>query len=265
MYIRPLIETFSLGNMLEGFIVSLSMGILAYFLRTISISGVIGGIIFGTIIYSSTGWRGFLIPLSFFIIGTFVTKHGYRKKLEMGIAQEEGGRRGAKHALANILAGAIFAVMFAIFINILEFSFFFFIAMIGSFATAAADTTSSEMGQVYGKKPINPLTFKSVPPGTEGAISKEGTLWGILASAIIAIIGIAFWFKSWSISESLVSFLSIILGAFIGNMVESLIGAAGGKRLNNEILNFLNTLIGGFVSGVLFIVFMNILDFVLYS
>ena len=258
-------EPFSLQVVFQGFIISLAMGVLAYFLKTISISGVIGGVIFGTIIYSATGLAGFIIPLSFFIIGTLATKHGYRKKLEMGIAQEEGGRRGAKHALANILAGTIFAVMFAIFINILEFSFFFFIAMIGSFATAAADTTSSEMGQVYGKKPINPLTFKSVPPGTEGAISKEGTLWGILASAIIAITGIAFWLKSWSISESLIGFLSICIGAFIGNMLESLIGAAGGKRLNNEVLNFLNTLIGGFVSGALFLIFMNILDIVLYS
>ena len=144
-----------------------------------------------------------------------------------------------------------------------EFRPVFIVAMTGSFATAAADTTSSEMGQLHGKTPINPLTFKRVKPGTEGAVSIEGTSLGILASMIIAVVGILsglfvqiLHIKDVKISDfssvNLHAFISIVAGAFIGNMVESIVGAIGGKKLNNELLNFMNTLIGGLVAGFIF-------------
>lgn len=270
---------------LYGFLVSLGCGLLAFFARTISLSGVIGGVVFGTIIYGCTGWQGFLVPLTFFVIGSLCTKIGYKKKAAMGIAQEEGGKRGAKHALANILAGTIFAVLSLVFYSklqgimlgqgayegepagILHFeakavSFIymaFYAAMIGSFATAAADTSSSELGQVYGKTPINPLTFKRVKPGSEGAISLEGTLFGILAALVVATVGVGtgIFVYPWSNigghpeiwPYSVFPLILIAIGAFLGNFIESIIGAAGGKKLNNEFLNFLNTLIGGIISG----------------
>ena len=274
---------------LDGFYVSLGCGLLAFLARTISLSGIIGGVIFGTIIYGCTGWQGFLVPLTFFIIGSLCTKIGYKKKAAMGIAQEEGGKRGAKHALANILAGTIFAVLSMIFyekflslssrqiplvyqvfqpIPELQtprdvFGYFYiacYAAMIGSFATAAADTSSSELGQVYGKTPINPLTFRRVKPGTEGAISMEGTLFGILAALIVALVGVSMgtFVNNLILSEVLAPLkwpflmfwiFAIVTGAFLGNLIESIVGAAGGKKINNELLNFLNTLIGGVLSG----------------
>lgn len=243
-----------------GFIVSLICALLAYMLKIISLSGMTGGIIFGTIIYGCTGWQGFLIPLSFVAIASMCTKIGYKKKLEMGIAQEEGGKRGAKHALANILAGTLFASAAIIFGA--EYRILFLVAMAASFATAAADTTSSEMGQLYGKTPINPITFKRVKPGTEGAISIEGTSLGIIASMIIALVGVSTGLfskmpffsnpSSAGFNEiNLHAFISIVAGAFIGNMVESYVGAIGGKKLNNELLNFMNTLVGGLVAGLI--------------
>lgn len=264
---------------LYGFIVSLFFGLLAFILRFISLSGVAGGMIFGTIIYGCTGWQGFAIPLTFFIIGSLCTKHGYKKKAEMGIAQEEGGRRGAKHALANILAGTIFAVL-AYFINpdkiemdrlniafgLIDLHSALIIAMVGSFATAAADTGSSEIGQVYGKTPINPLTFKRVNPGTEGAISLEGTLFGVFASIIVGLAGLVTGLFYESVKQIpsihikiyVFMIISIVAGAFLGNMLESVIGALGGKKLNNELLNFLNTLSGGLFSGVIMYCLWNI-------
>lgn len=247
---------------LYGFLVSLGCGLLAFFARTISISGVIGGVIFGTIIYGSTGWQGFLVPLTFFVIGSLCTKIGYKKKVAMGIAQEEGGKRGAKHALANILAGTIFAVLSMIFYDAFIYHFAFYAAMIGSFATAAADTSSSELGQVYGKTTINPLTFKRVKPGTEGAVSVEGTIFGILAAGLVAIVGVSTgkFFPLGILSESsplsewpyyVFPIFAIVTGAFLGNFIEGIVGAACGNKFNNEFLNFLNTLIGGTLAGII--------------
>ena len=252
---------------LYGFIVSLICAILAFLLRIISLSGMIGGVIFGTIIYGCAGWQGFLVPLAFVAIASMCTKIGYKKKSKMGIAQEEGGKRGAKHALANILAGTIFAIASSFFKG--EYQIVLLVAMAGSFATAAADTTSSEMGQLYGRTPINPLTFKRVKPGTEGAVSIEGTSLGILASMIVALVGVSsglfaklyLYFNSFHILSyediHLRAFISIVAGAFIGNMVESFVGAIGGKKLNNELLNFMNTFVGGLASGLIMYAFIK--------
>lgn len=40
--------------------------------------------------------------------------------------------------------------------------------------------------QAYGKSTYLITTFKSVPPGTEGAVSLEGTLAGVVGSIILA-------------------------------------------------------------------------------
>ena len=254
-----------MNQFIQGFFVALIMGILAYMFQLISVSGMIGGVILGTVIYGATGWQGFMVPLTFVIIGSVATKIGYNHKASLGIAQEEGGKRGAKHALANILAGMIFALLAMYFKQPdsttieLVLSFAFLVAMVSSFATASADTASSEMGQVFGKTPINPLTFKRVSPGTEGAISTEGTLYGVLASIIIVIVSFLTGLFNLSLNKleansplmNIYAGLAIVIGAFLGNMMESLIGAMSGKKFNNELLNFLNTLIGGLIAWVI--------------
>jgi uncharacterized protein (TIGR00297 family) len=110
----------------------------------------------------------------------------------------------------------------------------------GAFATAVADTVSSEIGQVLGKHPILITTLRPVPVGTEGAISLEGTFAGILASMILCGIGV------------LLGALTIgaaglcVVAAFIGTTVESYLGATleQMKIIDNEIINFMNTLVG---------------------
>ena len=51
------------------------------------------------------------MPFTFFVLGTACTKLGYAKKAALGIAQEKGGRRSAKHALASTSAGLAFAFL----------------------------------------------------------------------------------------------------------------------------------------------------------
>lgn len=54
------------------------------------------------------------------------------------------------------------------------------------FAAAAADTVSSELGNVYGKKYYNILSLRPDVRGLNGVISIEGSLFGLLGSMIIA-------------------------------------------------------------------------------
>lgn len=120
-----------------------------------------------------------------------------------------------------------------------------------SIATKLSDTFASEIGKAFGKTCYLITNFKLVPRGTEGAVSVEGTLAGIVGSLIIAAYGV---------SVNLVGLRDvwiIAVAAFVATTCESYIGATiQGKIpfLTNEVVNFLNTLIGAFVAIALSVV-----------
>lgn len=229
---------------LIGLGVSLALGLLAHGLRTVDRSGLVGGTLVGTVIFACLGWPGFAVLLGFFVIGSALTKLGYRRKAKAGLAQEKGGRRGARHAFAN--AGvASFCALFALATPYPEL---FAVAFAGAFATAAADTAGSEVGQLYGRRTFLITTLRPVPRGTDGAVSLEGTLAGIAASLAIGALGFALGlFGAFGVAL-------VALAAFVGTTIESVFGATLEKRglLDNEAVNFLNTLFGALAAAGLF-------------
>src|SRR5206468_10192232 len=128
----------------------------------------------------------YVAVLTFFIIGSGTTALGYRRKAKEGLAQEKGGRRGAAHAFANVGVAAICAI--ACWRGLGLVPLFMGVAAL---ATAAADTAGSEIGQLLGRRAFLPLTFRRVERGTEGAVSLEGTLAGLIASLLVAVAGVA--------------------------------------------------------------------------
>jgi uncharacterized protein (TIGR00297 family) len=216
----------------------------AYAARTVNRSGVAAGFLVGFVIYAFLDWRGYLLLLAFFVLGSAATKLGYRKKAAEKLAQEDKGRRGARHALAN--AGV--ATACALFAAMTPYPVLFALAFAGAFATAAADTSSSEIGQLLGRRTYLATTFRPVPRDTEGAVSLEGTLAGILASLAIAALGAALGLFPWK------GVVAVVVAAFVGTTFESVVGAALEKRqlLDNEALNFLNTLVGALVAAAFY-------------
>lgn len=222
-----------------------ALAAVAFLLGTVSRSGVVGGVVVGTLLYTLTGWRGWLLLVTFFVLGSGLSKLGYKRKEALGVAQEDRGRRGAKHALANCGGALIFAALFGF-----TDSPAFLLAYVGAFATAVADTAGSEVGQLYGKTPILITTFRRVPVGTDGAVSLEGTLAGIVASLVLALVGFVVGFAPQYAAHVL---WLIPVAAFLGTTVESYVGAAFHqvKAIDNEVMNFLNTLVGGLAAWLL--------------
>jgi len=220
----------------EGLLISLALGIAAYFLRMVSLSGLIGGVFIGTLIYMALGVPGFLILTVFFLGGSLVTRFGYRRKSALGIAQEAGGKRGSKHAVAKCSAGLIMALA-ALFAD--EPSLFQ-AAFVASFATALFDTVSSEIGQVYGHSPILLTSLKTVPVGTEGAVSLEGTACGLASAALVTLAARVMGLIP------LEAVLLVMGAAFFANIFESVLGATleQAGKIGNEAVNFLNTMAG---------------------
>jgi uncharacterized protein (TIGR00297 family) len=224
-------------DLAAGLAVNVGLALLAYAARGVTVSGAVWGTVVGTLLYALAGWRGFLMLLVFFAVGTAVTRAGYARKAALGIAQEKGGRRGARHAFANAGAGVLFAALAVATPQ----GPLFTLALVAAFATALADTTGSEIGQAYGRTPYLVTTFRRVPPGTDGAVSAEGTIAGVLTSALLAAI-------AWGVG--LVTPLGaaiVVLAAFVGTTLESYLGATLERdaEVDNEVVNFANTLAGG--------------------
>src|SRR6185295_10310901 len=140
----------------------------------------------------------YALMVAFFILGSAATRLGYRTKAARGIAQERGGARGWRHALANGGVPALLASLAGVTPSPLRD--LLVVAYAGAVATAAADTCSSEIGKAYGRSTFLITSFRPVPPGTEGAISLEGTLGGLAGAAVVAAVGASFGVYSWPLA-----------------------------------------------------------------
>jgi uncharacterized protein (TIGR00297 family) len=108
---------------------------------------------------------------------------------------------------------------------------------LAALAEAAADTVSSELGQVFGGRPRMITTLRQVEPGRDGALSLAGTLAGVVAAAIVAAAG------TLAFGGSRAMFAVSCAAAIFGLLFDSLLGATLEDRgwLNNDAVNFLST------------------------
>ncbi|MEO6550673.1 MAG: DUF92 domain-containing protein [Ferruginibacter sp.] len=196
---------------------------------------ILGGVI-ATCIYGGAMFTGIAMLGLFFCLGTFATSWKINTKKIIGVAENSEGRRTAMQVVANGGVAAL-AGLLSCFFPVHEDLFRG--AMAAAFASATADTLSSELGIVYGKKFYNILSFKKDRRGENGVVSLEGTAFGLAGSAIIATvycIGFGWGYQ----------FTWIIIAGTAGNIADSLMGATleRGRYFSNDMVNVCNTLTG---------------------
>ena len=216
-----------------GFASSAALAVAAAALRLVTLSGALGGVAVGTLLYSFAGPQGFALLAAFFVLGSAATRLAYSRKRELGVAEQRRGARTAEQAVAN--AGA--AVFFA-FVG-------WPVAMVASLAAAAADTVATEVGPLFRGRVLLLVNGRPTPPGTSGGVSVAGTLAGVAAAAVVAVLAAVLG----TVRGNQV--LWIIVAAATGSAVDSLLGGTLEKRglLNNEGVNFLGTLAAGLLAA----------------
>lgn len=236
------VESSAFGERLGvGLAVNVVLAAAAYATRGVGRSGAVVGTLLGTAIWGFAGPSAFVLLFAFFVLGTAATKLGYARKAAAGIAQEKGGRRGPGNALSKTSIPALAAV----FIATTPYPALFALALAGAFATAAFDTVSSEVGKAYGRRTYLITTLRSVPRGTDGAVSLEGTAAGMVAALLLGGLGAALHLYPPG------GVFAVVLAAFIATTLESVVGATLEKRglLDNEAVNFLNSLAGALLAA----------------
>jgi uncharacterized protein (TIGR00297 family) len=221
-----------------GLAINVAIAALAYALKSIDVAGALSAVVIGTLITAGLGLSGLAVMIAFFVVGTAVTKLGYRVKAQRGIAQEKGGARGWRNAWANGGVPAALALLAGF--SAPDDRYLFALAYAAAVATAGADTCSSEVGKAYGRRTFLITTLRPVPPGTEGAISAEGTLAGLAGAIVIAAVGAAGGLYGPGAAAL------VAIAGLLGSLAESVLGTVAEKRgwLDNDLLNAVNTAIG---------------------
>ncbi|XP_076904794.1 protein VTE6, chloroplastic-like [Bidens hawaiensis] len=209
----------------------------------LSLPGIGAAFLLGTLIWRAFGPSGFLLVAVYFVIGTGVTKVKMAQKEAQGVAEKRKGRRGPGSVIGSSAAGCVCALLSVYGGGDKTFARLCELGFVASFCTKLSDTVSSEIGKAYGKTTYLVTTFKVVPRGTEGAVSVEGTVAGVLASILLA--SVACFLGEIKMAEAVIC----VLASQIANVGESVIGAVlqdkeGFKWLNNDAVNVINISLG---------------------
>lgn len=245
-------------SILDSWLVAIALNIvllaIAFILpkKLLTTAGYLNAWLLGVLVWGTLGWQGYIVVMFYFLVGSAVTRIGIKQKEAEGIAEKRSGARGPE----NVWGSALTATICALGTLLVDSSIaeLLVLGYVASFSTKLSDTSASEIGKAYGKRTFLITTLQPVARGTEGAVSLEGTIAGIVASAAIASL-------AWSIGAiDALGIVWCILAAFIATTAESLIGASLQDKfdwLTNEVVNIINTLIGAVVSILLALAWMQ--------
>lgn len=210
--------------------VAAAFAVAGFAVRGVDISGALAGAAVAYTLMSVAGWQMFTVLFVVFALTWSATRAGRSRKSALGLAERKSGRSAAQ-VMANLAMAAIAMAAASCGFN-RTLALMIAVAVL---AEAAADTVSSEIGQAFARNARLVTNGKSVPAGTNGAVSLVGTLAGVGAACIVVFAGHALGILPWM--------NLVLLAALSGTVVDSLLGATAENRgwLGNDAVNLLAT------------------------
>jgi len=226
------------SSLLFCLVISIGFAVLAFSVGAVNRSGAVAGASVSFLLSAGGGFAALAPLIAVFVMAWLTTKIGYQRKEQIGSAEKIEGRN-AFQVLANLGVAAGCAILYAF-----EGKAIFLVAVAASLSEAAADTVSSEIGQLSNEKARLITTWKAVPAGTDGGVTVLGTASGLAAAVAVSTVCIAGGLVPWSRAGI------PILAAFCGTVADSFLGAIFERRklLNNDLVNFLGTLVAALIA-----------------
>lgn len=202
-------------------------------LRAVTLSGAVAGGVLAFLLFLAGGPGAFAVLVAVFLMTWISTRLGHRRKRQLGTAEGQSGR-SASQVVANIGVAAA-AALVGLFTG---HASAWLVAASAALAEAAADTTSSEVGQAVSDSAYLIIDFRQVPVGTDGGISVLGSLAGVTGALTVATVALATGIIAahW--------WLPVAAAGVLGMFVDSFLGATLERRrwLNNDAVNLLSTI-----------------------
>ena len=268
---------------LLGLIFSSSVALAAHRRRSLNASGVIGAITSGTTIVTMGGWAWGLSLIYFFISSSLLSHFRERDKVKAAADKfSKGSQRDITQAAANGGLATLFALAYGLTASsrahrLLKAGF------TGALAAANADTWATELGVLNTSPPRLITTGKHVAPGTSGGVTLLGT-----AAAFLGALSLGLWFWMLQGFRTSLAALPLIssMGGMAGSVFDSYLGATlqamyycptcqseterrvhrcgtkttplrGIRWMNNDIVNFLATALGGAIAAGIAPIFLH--------
>lgn len=262
-----------------GSVCALVVSTVAYWKKSLSLSGALAATIMGTVYFAAGSLFWFGLLLVFFVSSSVLSKFRQRHKAEMEKSYAKTGRRDAGQVLANGGLGMVLCILNAIWPHT-EWMLLF----IGIMATVTADTWATEIGSLSTKAPRSVLNGKVLTVGTSGGVSLLGSIAAAAGGAMIG--GFAWVLKALSGSSGdiqvrvlLIWILLGLVAGLVGAFTDSLLGASiqvmykcqvcgkevevlqhcdqptivfrGWLRMNNDAVNVWSSVVGGLVACII--------------
>ncbi len=264
--------------LLQGLLLSGAIGILAFRRGSLSVSGVGGAMLVGTLIFGFGGWVWGVTLIIFFVSSSVLSHYKVAAKHELAEKFAKGHRRDLGQTLANGGAGALLAVAYAIWDRPVLFA-----AFLGAMATVTADTWATELGVLSPTLPRLITTGRVVEVGTSGGVSRLGTLAAAAGALTIGLVALVFALMAGNEFKEYEWVVPVVLMAGLsGSLADSFLGATaqaiyycpvcaketektlhgcgaptkhqrGWNWLDNDMVNFVSSLVGALIAACPFV------------
>ncbi|HVH86454.1 MAG TPA: DUF92 domain-containing protein [Terriglobales bacterium] len=206
--------------------------VIAWIAHGVTVGGSITGILVTSLLSLAGGPAMFGAVLLVFLLTYAATQIGRSRKTRLSIAEHHSGR-DATQVLANLGCAALTAAL----AQLTPLRTALLAGSIAVLAEAACDTVSSEAGKALAQNPRLITSWKSVPAGTDGAISLPGTLLGIVAAMIIGYEAAA------TNVLTAHSAVLVVVAGIAGMFLDSILGATLERPewLSNNAVNLIST------------------------
>lgn len=215
---------------------------LSFLARLLTLNGMRSAVLIGTLTLGLGGIE-YTSYLLFFFLSSNIA----------GFIFSKPGADGHRPLVERRSADQVWANSFWFISGLVLFFIFGYwslaVAAIAAAATATADTWATVVGSSAKSGKAHLITtFKEVPQGTDGAVSLKGTLGGVFAALLFAVISYQFQ-SALALQVAVIVFFS----GFLGCLFDSYFGAYfqhGGRKLRflgveiqpgNHLVNFMAT------------------------